>query len=148
MPLRTKIECPECDADLVVKRGGVCPNCGAAISEHVARVRARERRTEQVVAVVATALVLITIGGAAGKTTTKEITATLARAIFGATLSTTGNLNNLIGVPMTLLSLTDEHHAAVIECGTNKRGEIPRLASIAIAPIANTTNRRSRLQAL
>ncbi|HUA35288.1 MAG TPA: hypothetical protein VMA09_16890 [Candidatus Binataceae bacterium] len=58
MPLRTKIECPECDADLVVKRGGVCPNCGAAITEHVAKVRARERRTEQVVAIVATALVL------------------------------------------------------------------------------------------
>jgi len=85
-------------------------------------------------------LVLITIGGAAGKTTTKEITATLARAIFGATLSTTGNLNNLIGVPMTLLSLTDEHHAAVIECGTNKRGEIPRLASIAEPDVALVLN--------
>ena len=58
MPLRTKIECPNCDADLVVKRGGVCPSCGAAITEHVARVRAREKRIEQVVAVVATAMVL------------------------------------------------------------------------------------------
>jgi hypothetical protein len=58
MPLRTKIECPKCDADLVVKRGGVCPNCGAPITEHVARVRARERRIEQVVAIVATLLVL------------------------------------------------------------------------------------------
>jgi uncharacterized paraquat-inducible protein A len=58
MPLRTKIECPECETDLTVKRGGVCPNCGAKISEHVARVRARERRIERVVAIVATALVL------------------------------------------------------------------------------------------
>src|SRR5271163_852444 len=58
MPLRTKIECPECDADLVVKRGGVCPNCGARINEHVARVRAREKRIEQIVAVVATVLVV------------------------------------------------------------------------------------------
>ena len=58
MPIRTRIECPHCDADLVVKRGGVCPNCGAPITEHVARVRARERRIEQVVAIVATALVL------------------------------------------------------------------------------------------
>lgn len=41
-----------------MKRGGVCPNCGAKIGEHVARVRARERRIEQVVAIVATALVL------------------------------------------------------------------------------------------
>ncbi len=58
MPLRTKIECPKCEADLVVKRGGVCPNCGAPINEHVARVRARERRIEQIVAIVATLLVL------------------------------------------------------------------------------------------
>ena len=58
MPLRTKIECPKCDADLVVKRGGVCPNCGEPITEHVARTRAREKRIEQAVAVIATALVL------------------------------------------------------------------------------------------
>jgi len=58
MPLRTKIECPECEADLVVKRGGVCPNCGARISEHVARIRRREHRIEQVVAIIGTALVL------------------------------------------------------------------------------------------
>ena len=58
MPLRTRIECPECDADLVFKRGGKCPNCGASISEHVAKARARERRIEQVVAVVASILVL------------------------------------------------------------------------------------------
>lgn len=58
MPLRTKIECPKCETDLVVKRGGVCPNCGAPITEHVARVRARERRIEQIVAIVATLLVL------------------------------------------------------------------------------------------
>jgi uncharacterized paraquat-inducible protein A len=58
MPLRTKIECPECETDLVVKRGGVCPNCGTPITEHVAKMRARERRIEQTVAVIATALVL------------------------------------------------------------------------------------------
>ncbi len=58
MPIRTKIECPKCGADLIVKRGGVCPNCGAPITEHVARVRARERRIEQVLAIVASALVL------------------------------------------------------------------------------------------
>lgn len=58
MPLRTKIECPECEADLAVRRGGVCPNCGARITKHVARVQRRERRIEQVVAIVGTALVL------------------------------------------------------------------------------------------
>ena len=58
MPLRTKIECPECGTDLVVKRGGVCPGCGAAITEHVAKMRARERRIEQVVAIFGTIAVV------------------------------------------------------------------------------------------
>ena len=58
MPIRMKIECPRCETDLVVKRGGVCPNCGTPITEHVARVRARERRIEQVVAILASALLL------------------------------------------------------------------------------------------
>ncbi len=58
MPLRTKIECPNCEADLTIKRGGVCPNCGAPITEHVARMRARERRIEQVVAAIGTAMVV------------------------------------------------------------------------------------------
>ncbi len=58
MPIRTRIECPKCETDLVIKRGGVCPNCGAPITEHVARMRARERRIEQAVAIVASALVL------------------------------------------------------------------------------------------
>jgi UDP-N-acetylmuramoyl-tripeptide--D-alanyl-D-alanine ligase len=83
---------------------------------------------------------LIAIGGAAGKTTTKEITAALAQAVFGATLSTLGNLNNLIGVPMTLLMLTDAHRAMVIECGTNTRGEIPRLAAIVEPDVAMVLN--------
>ena len=58
MPIRTRIECPKCESELVVKRGGVCPNCGTPITEHVAKVRARERRIEQIVAIVASALVL------------------------------------------------------------------------------------------
>jgi len=58
MPLRTKIECPECESDLVTWRGGRCPNCGARITEHVARVQKRERRIEQVVAIFGTALVI------------------------------------------------------------------------------------------
>ncbi|HUO06591.1 MAG TPA: UDP-N-acetylmuramoyl-tripeptide--D-alanyl-D-alanine ligase [Candidatus Binataceae bacterium] len=70
------------------------------------------------------------IGGAAGKTTTKELTALAARALFGETLSTPGNLNNRIGVPMTIFTLTERHRAAVLECGTNMRGEIAHLAKI------------------
>ena len=58
MPYVTHIDCPRCDQPLVRKTGGRCPNCGELVSSHVARVRAREKRIEQFVAIVATALVL------------------------------------------------------------------------------------------
>lgn len=83
MPLRTKIECPKCGTDLVVKRGGVCPKCGERISEHVARVRARERRIEQAVAVVATILVVGTVVVTSGATLLEGIA---AYAIVGAVM--------------------------------------------------------------
>jgi UDP-N-acetylmuramoyl-tripeptide--D-alanyl-D-alanine ligase len=94
---------------------------GALARFHLNRTRAHHQ------------LPTIAIGGAAGKTTTKELTAAIARALFGEILATPGNLNNLIGVPMTILTLTDAHRAAVLECGTNQRGEIERLARI-VAP--------------
>lgn len=75
-------------------------------------------------------LPIIVIGGAAGKTTTKELTAAVMRSICGPTLATAGNLNNRIGVPMTIFQLDRGHQAAVIECGTNQRGEIAQLAHI------------------
>jgi predicted amidophosphoribosyltransferase len=83
MPLRTKIECPECAADLVVKRGGVCPNCGAAISEHVAKVRARERRIEQVVAIFGTVAVVAVFLVTSGASLLEGIA---AYAVAGATM--------------------------------------------------------------
>jgi UDP-N-acetylmuramoyl-tripeptide--D-alanyl-D-alanine ligase len=101
---------------------------GALASYHLERVRSR--RTLPVVA----------IGGAAGKTTTKELSAMLMRTLFGETLATPGNLNNLIGVPMTVLTLTDSHRAAVLECGTNQRGEIARLAGILKPDVALVLN--------
>ncbi len=82
----------------------------------------------------------IAIGGAAGKTTTKELTAAIARALFGEVLATPGNLNNRIGLPMTILTLTDAHRAAVLECGTNQRGEIARLATIVAPDVALVLN--------
>jgi UDP-N-acetylmuramoyl-tripeptide--D-alanyl-D-alanine ligase len=88
----------------------------------------------------ARALPLIAIGGAVGKTTTKELTAAVVRALFGPTLSTPGNLNNLIGVPMTIFTLTGDHRAAVLECGTNRRGEIPKLAQIVEPDVAMVLN--------
>jgi UDP-N-acetylmuramoyl-tripeptide--D-alanyl-D-alanine ligase len=80
------------------------------------------------------------IGGAVGKTTTKELTGTVVRSLFADTLATSGNLNNLIGLPMTVLTLTTAHRAAVLECGTNQRGEIPRLAEIVEADVALVLN--------
>ncbi len=91
---------------------------GALAALHLRRERA------------ARALPVLTIGGAAGKTTTKELTAAVARVLFGPILATSGNLNNRIGVPMTIFTLAPEHRAAVLECGTNLRGEIAHLAAI------------------
>ncbi len=75
-------------------------------------------------------LPLIGLTGSSGKTTTKEMLA----AIIGrekTILKTEGNLNNLIGLPQTLFRLTAEHELAILEMGTNTRGEIKRLTMIA-----------------
>jgi UDP-N-acetylmuramoyl-tripeptide--D-alanyl-D-alanine ligase len=85
-------------------------------------------------------LPVVAIGGAAGKTTTKQLVAALMRTLFGEILATPGNLNNLIGVPMTLLTLTGEHRAVVLECGTNQPGEIGRLSEIVKPNIALVVN--------
>ncbi len=72
---------------------------------------------------------VVAVVGTNGKTSTKE----LIRAALGNRLdvhATTGNLNNLVGVPLTLLALPDASDAAVIEMGTNAPGEIARLRAI------------------
>ena len=58
MPVSSQITCPECDAPLIRKPGGRCPNCGTDVREHVLHERERETRIERVVAVVSTILVL------------------------------------------------------------------------------------------
>ncbi len=84
-------------------------------------------------------LPIIGVTGSNGKTTTKEIIgAILAR--LGACLVTQGNLNNHIGVPLTLLRLTANHRSAVIEMGANHLGEIAQLAGIAEPSIGMVTN--------
>lgn len=73
---------------------------------------------------------VIAITGTNGKTTTKE----LVHAVLSAeapTLATMGNLNNHIGVPLTLLRMTAEQHFAIIEMGANKPGDIAELTAIA-----------------
>jgi UDP-N-acetylmuramoyl-tripeptide--D-alanyl-D-alanine ligase len=82
---------------------------------------------------------VVGITGSNGKTTTKEMVgAILAR--LGPCLVTQGNLNNHIGVPLTLMRMTHEHRSAVIEMGANHQGEIAALAGIAEPEIGIVTN--------
>ncbi|MBN2032170.1 MAG: UDP-N-acetylmuramoyl-tripeptide--D-alanyl-D-alanine ligase [Deltaproteobacteria bacterium] len=82
---------------------------------------------------------VVAITGSAGKTTTKEMTATIL-AERGSTLKNRGNFNNLIGLPVTLLSMEDKHRYAVLEMGMNRPGEIGRLTEIADPEIGVITN--------
>ncbi len=85
---------------------------------------------------------LIGVTGSNGKTTVKEMCAAILRADFGqhAVLATTGNLNNDIGLPLTLLKLRTAHHAAVIEMGMNHAGEISYLTRLARPTVAIVNN--------
>lgn len=82
---------------------------------------------------------VIGVTGSAGKTTTKDMIASVLSAKF-PTLKNEANQNNEIGVPLTLLKLTRKHRAAVIEMGMQGRGEIELLARIARPTIAVVTN--------
>ena len=73
---------------------------------------------------------VIAITGTNGKTTTKELVAQVLSSTFNI-LYTEGNLNNHIGVPLTLLRLKDEHDFAIIEMGASKPGDIDELCQIA-----------------
>lgn len=78
---------------------------------------------------------LIAVTGSSGKTTVKEMIASiLSRS--KTTLATKGNLNNLIGLPMTVLSITPEYGAAVVEAGINHVGEMDLLAKAAAPDVA------------
>ncbi|HQF10890.1 MAG TPA: UDP-N-acetylmuramoyl-tripeptide--D-alanyl-D-alanine ligase, partial [Paludibacteraceae bacterium] len=79
------------------------------------------------------------ITGTNGKTTTKELITAVLREKFNI-LSTQGNLNNHIGVPLTLLQLKPEHQLAVIEMGANHPGEIDQLCQIAAPNYGLITN--------
>ena len=75
---------------------------------------------------------VVCITGSNGKTTTKEMTSHLLEKIYpGKVIATEGNLNNHIGVPLTLLRVQPFHHYAIVEIGTNAPGEIKFLAEIA-----------------
>jgi UDP-N-acetylmuramoyl-tripeptide--D-alanyl-D-alanine ligase len=70
------------------------------------------------------------VGGSNGKTTTKEMAGAIL-GVGGPALKTEGNLNNEVGVPLTLLRLSAEHQGAVVELGMNAPGEMARLVALA-----------------
>jgi UDP-N-acetylmuramoyl-tripeptide--D-alanyl-D-alanine ligase len=85
---------------------------------------------------------LVAVTGSNGKTTVKEMIAAILRAHFGDAhvLATEGNLNNDIGLPLTVLKLRETHRAAVIELGMNHPGETATLAAIAGPTVALVNN--------
>jgi len=88
------------------------------------------------------ALPIIAVTGSNGKTTTKEMIASILAAWVGESnrLATTGNLNNELGVPLTLLRLRTPHQVAVIELGMNHPGEIAILAAVTQPTVALVNN--------
>jgi UDP-N-acetylmuramoyl-tripeptide--D-alanyl-D-alanine ligase len=86
--------------------------------------------------------VVIAVAGSNGKTTTKEMLASILRAHASddAVLATRGNLNTDIGVPLTLLGMRSEHRYCAIELGMNHPGEIAALAALAQPTVALVTN--------
>jgi UDP-N-acetylmuramoyl-tripeptide--D-alanyl-D-alanine ligase len=82
---------------------------------------------------------VIAITGSNGKTTTKEMCASIL-GVGGPCLKNRGNLNNEIGLPLTLLEREASHRTLVVELGMNHRGEIARLAAIACPTVGLVTN--------
>ena len=83
---------------------------------------------------------IVAVAGSAGKTTTRSaITAVLSALAPGRVHFAAGNLNNLIGVPMVLFGLRDEHRLGVVEIGTNAPGEVSALAHISAPDLAVLT---------
>lgn len=82
---------------------------------------------------------VVGLTGSNGKTTAKELFAQVLQQKFHV-LATHGNLNNHIGVPLTLLRLLPEHEVAIVEMGANHQGEIDELSRIAAPNLGYVTN--------
>ena len=85
-------------------------------------------------------LPLVAVTGSNGKTTVKEMITAILNAANGKVLATRGNLNNDIGMPLTLLGMNKNHNYAVIEMGMNHEGEIRYLTKIAAPKVALVNN--------
>ncbi len=122
-----------------IDEGGRLPNglaalCVVAPLEGLARYGAHLRSRSRAL--------VIGLTGSNGKTTTKEMLAAILAAAVGprAVLRTEGNLNNHIGVPLTLTRIGDETRFAVVEMGMNHPGEIAELASLARPSVGVVTS--------
>src|SRR5277367_2609037 len=82
---------------------------------------------------------IVAVGGSNGKTTAKEMTAAILSRM-GPCLATHGNLNNHIGVPVTLMRLETSHRSAVIEMGANRIGDVAELVRLARPTVGLITN--------
>lgn len=82
---------------------------------------------------------IVGITGSVGKTSTKEMIASVLSTRYKV-LKTAGNLNNEIGLPLTILRIQEEHQAAVVEMGISEFGEMHRLSAIARPDICVITN--------
>ncbi len=82
---------------------------------------------------------LVAVGGSNGKTTAKEMTAAILSRM-GLCMATRGNLNNHIGVPVTLMRLEESHRSAVVEMGANRIGDVAELVRLARPTVGLITN--------
>jgi UDP-N-acetylmuramoyl-tripeptide--D-alanyl-D-alanine ligase len=82
---------------------------------------------------------IVGVAGSNGKTTAKEMTAAILARV-GPCLATLGNLNNHIGVPLTLLRLEPLHHSAVVEIGANRVGDVAELMPLVRPTVGLITN--------
>jgi UDP-N-acetylmuramoyl-tripeptide--D-alanyl-D-alanine ligase len=84
-------------------------------------------------------LSLVAVAGSNGKTTAKEMTAAILSRM-GSCMATRGNLNNHIGVPLTLMRLEASHRSAVVEMGANRIGDVAELVRLARPTVGLITN--------
>ena len=125
-------------AGVLIQRGRALPRAGEAFAIEVEDTLralgdlARFHRERHEVSVVA-------VTGSNGKTTTKEMIASIL-AQGAETLKSEGNLNNLVGLPQQVLRLLPEHARAVFEMGMSQPGEIRRLAEVALPRVGVITN--------
>jgi len=104
------------------------PDTLAALQDVARYARLRARRTT-----------FIGLTGSNGKTTTKEMLAAILRRA-GKTLSTRGNLNNHIGLPLMLAELEPDHHYALLEMGTSRKGDMELLVDLVQPKVGLITN--------